>query len=298
MIAFCLGDTGSSTDEALGGATAGIANLTTRDSTSIEPKTVHNELIGDSSAPSSPASTKDHGPSKAGDGLLSEFSTPGNPSATSYRAGSTDSQPTTARKISPFPDSNISELPKLTSDSSRYENPSSIDISHPNSVIADPSRTTSNVPGTSVSRTAFSTNTPTFVDSSKSRAVTSSGGSEFQVIPDPSSGQHPAQKQQGADRPLEEIVGEQADASAKEKAHAERTQTKGSIASYSSLIPGLSSDDKSDSPADVEKDNSSGTGEKYVRSTGLAAQGGNFDAAAPGAGKEADRELEVPCRVN
>ena len=32
-----------------------------------------------------------------------------------------------------------------------------------------------------------------------------------------------------------------------------------------------------------------GTGEKYVKSSGLAADGGDFDAANPGAGKEADR---------
>ncbi|TDZ29530.1 hypothetical protein C8035_v005486 [Colletotrichum spinosum] len=35
-----------------------------------------------------------------------------------------------------------------------------------------------------------------------------------------------------------------------------------------------------------------GTGEKYVKSTGLAADGGNFDAIKPGAGREADRLLD------
>lgn len=110
------------------------------------------------------------------------------------------------------------------------------------------------------------------------------------MIPDPSSGQQPAQKHQAADRPLEEPVGEQADALAKDKVHAERAQAEGYIASHSPLIPGIPSDGKSGSPTDVEKDNSSGTGEKYVRSTGLAAHGGDFDAAAPGAGKEADRK--------
>ncbi|KAG0127081.1 hypothetical protein HOY82DRAFT_580728 [Tuber indicum] len=35
-----------------------------------------------------------------------------------------------------------------------------------------------------------------------------------------------------------------------------------------------------------------GTGEKYERSTGLAADGGDFDATRPGAGREADRLLE------
>lgn len=35
-----------------------------------------------------------------------------------------------------------------------------------------------------------------------------------------------------------------------------------------------------------------GTGEKYVRSTGTAADGGDFDATKPGAGREANRLLE------
>jgi hypothetical protein len=35
----------------------------------------------------------------------------------------------------------------------------------------------------------------------------------------------------------------------------------------------------------------SGTGEQWIKSSGLKADGGNFDAAAPGAGKEADREF-------
>lgn len=34
-----------------------------------------------------------------------------------------------------------------------------------------------------------------------------------------------------------------------------------------------------------------GTGEKYVKSSGMKADGGDFDAANPGAGREADREF-------
>lgn len=36
-----------------------------------------------------------------------------------------------------------------------------------------------------------------------------------------------------------------------------------------------------------------GTGEQYVKSSGLAADGGDFDATKPGAGREADRLLET-----
>lgn len=38
------------------------------------------------------------------------------------------------------------------------------------------------------------------------------------------------------------------------------------------------------------KSQSEGTGEKYVKSTGMQADGGDFDATKPGAGREADSE--------
>ncbi|KAK4143683.1 putative glycine-rich cell wall structural protein 1 protein [Dichotomopilus funicola] len=41
-----------------------------------------------------------------------------------------------------------------------------------------------------------------------------------------------------------------------------------------------------------QKGKQEGTGEEYVKSSGLAADGGDFDASRPGAGREADRLLE------
>ncbi|KAJ8129218.1 hypothetical protein O1611_g4413 [Lasiodiplodia mahajangana] len=41
-----------------------------------------------------------------------------------------------------------------------------------------------------------------------------------------------------------------------------------------------------------EKHESKGTGEQYVKTTGLQADGGDFDATKPGAGREADRLME------
>jgi len=49
-------------------------------------------------------------------------------------------------------------------------------------------------------------------------------------------------------------------------------------------------DDDDDGPQKVS--HGEGTGEKYVKSSGLNADGGDFDATNPGAGKEADRLLE------
>ena len=39
-----------------------------------------------------------------------------------------------------------------------------------------------------------------------------------------------------------------------------------------------------------EKNDTPGTGEKWEKTTGVAAEGGNFDATKPGAGREADRK--------
>lgn len=50
---------------------------------------------------------------------------------------------------------------------------------------------------------------------------------------------------------------------------------------------------ESDDPNDPRApSHGEGTGEKYIKSTGMAADGGDFDAANAGAGREADRLLE------
>ncbi|KAK7963712.1 hypothetical protein PG996_008599 [Apiospora saccharicola] len=51
--------------------------------------------------------------------------------------------------------------------------------------------------------------------------------------------------------------------------------------------------DEAEDPNDPHaKSAGEGTGEKYVKTTGLQADGGDFDATKPGAGREADRLLE------
>ncbi|KAJ8123334.1 hypothetical protein ONZ43_g691 [Nemania bipapillata] len=57
----------------------------------------------------------------------------------------------------------------------------------------------------------------------------------------------------------------------------------------------VSSADKSKDEINESKEEShesKGTGEKYVKTTGLHADGGDFDATKPGAGREADRLME------
>ncbi|KAF8465269.1 hypothetical protein BDZ91DRAFT_232949 [Kalaharituber pfeilii] len=82
------------------------------------------------------------------------------------------------------------------------------------------------------------------------------GRMEPSVGADPKHVQQPTQKQQGGDRPLEEPSGDLK--SGKEQRQGENKEEAG----------------------------------HYVKSTGVAAEGGDFDAAKPGAGKEADRLLE------
>jgi hypothetical protein len=53
---------------------------------------------------------------------------------------------------------------------------------------------------------------------------------------------------------------------------------------------GGDNDEEEDGPQKTS--HGEGTGEQYVKSSGLKADGGDFDAAAPGAGREADRLLE------
>ncbi|KAI4129356.1 MAG: hypothetical protein LQ347_003814, partial [Umbilicaria vellea] len=100
-------------------------------------------------------------------------------------------------------------------------------------------------------------------DRSAARApIGNFGPVEPSAAPDFRTGPSPSQKQQGADRPLAEPSAHQVDAVRGEKETAESQQA-GAQAGQ-------------------------GTGERWVKSTGMAADGGDFDAAKPGAGREAD----------
>ncbi|KAI9837290.1 MAG: hypothetical protein M1819_000364 [Sarea resinae] len=117
------------------------------------------------------------------------------------------------------------------------------------------------------------------------------GAVEPSVGSDPASGTKPTQKQQGADRPNEEPTGENLDALKERKETADEKVTGSGDSAGQPLGEGKSSGgDAEDGPGAPSK--GEGTGEKYVKSTGLAADGGDFDVANPGAGREADRLLE------
>jgi hypothetical protein len=94
---------------------------------------------------------------------------------------------------------------------------------------------------------------------------------------DPSSGAAPGQKQQGDDRPTEEPPTDDAagqDGIGRENNVSPRPESQ-STKAVDSKLPSL--------PGSEE-----GTGTQYVKSSGMAADGGDFDASAPGAGREAE----------
>jgi len=107
------------------------------------------------------------------------------------------------------------------------------------------------------------------------RAVVGAVGSGPGVAVEPSAGAHPnsgaqpTHKQQGADKPLQEPSSPGDHSSV--------------AASNTSGLKPLGSGMGLDSEGHGE-----GTGQKYERSTGLAADGGDFDATRPGAGREAE----------
>ena len=144
---------------------------------------------------------------------------------------------------------------------------------------------------TSVHSTSAVPNTATGSSANASTAggVGTTGGVEPSVGAAPESGSAPSQKQQGADRPGQEPNAEQTSAIKDKKDMAEKAQG----GDDKSGAPLGTIDHGEGSKKEDEDEGSSkekGTGEIWIKSTGMAAEGGDFDAERAGAGKEADRE--------
>jgi len=126
----------------------------------------------------------------------------------------------------------------------------------------------------------------------------SGAGAAPSIGAQPSSGAQNTQKQQGADRPHEEPDHGENQAIKDTKRDAEEAQagvdTSGagpqSLDEKDKGAAGSSSGGDDDGPQ--KKSTGEGTGEKYIKSSGMQADGGDFDAAKAGAGREAYRLLE------
>ena len=117
---------------------------------------------------------------------------------------------------------------------------------------------------------------------------------------DPASAQQNTQKHQGADRP-----GEGPDSGESQKIKDTKKEAEEAAAvdvsgpgpktleekSKEGGAAGAGKKDDDDDDGPQKESHGEGTGEKYVKSSGMKVDGGDFDASAPGAGKEADREF-------
>ncbi|KAF1815299.1 hypothetical protein P152DRAFT_181193 [Eremomyces bilateralis CBS 781.70] len=120
--------------------------------------------------------------------------------------------------------------------------------------------------------------------SNPSTSATAGAGHEVGSA-DPSTAQKPTQKHQGADRPTEEPSGEDA--------NPEQIMAKRGPNDHSGepmrTHDGTEHRDEREGETNTTKNENEGTGQQHVKTTGLAAEGGDFDATMPGAGTEASR---------
>jgi len=127
-------------------------------------------------------------------------------------------------------------------------------------------------------------------------------GAAPSVGADPASGAQTESKHQGTENPHAEPDHEENQAIKETKAEAEEAQSVDTSgpgpqsleekAKNGGTAAGAGSSGGDDDGPQKES-HGEGTGEQYVKSSGMKADGGDFDAANPGAGREADRLLET-----
>lgn len=122
---------------------------------------------------------------------------------------------------------------------------------------------------------------------------------EPSVSADPSSGQQPEENRQGADRP-QEAPSDGGLQAVREKKEATDRVVEGKEPGGSSMVGGGEETVKTQPGGPHtgggkmgSEPTEKGTGQKWVKSTGMAAHGGDFDASKPGAGREADRTWKL-----
>ena len=125
------------------------------------------------------------------------------------------------------------------------------------------------------------------------------GVAEPSVGADPKSAQKPTEEHQTTGNPAAEPKGDEESAVKEKKDEAEAALQKRDPNDHSGeplkVHDGSEKVDRSQSigqPGGGEHGKEKGTGEEWVKTSGLAAEGGDFDATKPGAGREATRLLE------
>lgn len=148
---------------------------------------------------------------------------------------------------------------------------------------------------------AHNPSSTTSSDPPSSSNDTSGAGPTPSVGADPSSAPQETTKQQGADKPTDAPAKgsdehsriaetkKEAEEAAKVDISGPGPKPLSEVKKDGGAATGATGDDEEDGPQ--QKSHGEGTGEKYVKSTGLKADGGDFDASRPGAAREADRKL-------
>lgn len=207
----------------------------------------------------------------------------GNTEPTSTPADTDSANPT----ISSTTDTNTSTS-TMPSDSTKLDMPSNMSATLPIRSEHETSKT--GVTSTHEPTSSTSTDKPTSSNDTSGTEPTPSVGTDL-----PSASQE-TQKQQSADSTTDEPAegNEEHDRIVATKKAAEKVDTSGPG-------PRLLSEVKGDAATKGDivenepqtKSYGEGTGTKYVQSSGVKADGGNFDAANPGAGIEADRFVDT-----
>ncbi|KAE9373580.1 hypothetical protein N431DRAFT_544550 [Stipitochalara longipes BDJ] len=173
--------------------------------------------------------------------------------------------------------------------------------SEPKPTVGEPASTASSS-ATEEPKISTLTSNPKVTDTTATNTTDNKPSSAEPVTADLSSAPQNTQKQQGADRPAAEPSSEEHDRIKETKKQAEEAaaiDTSGpgpksleekARDNGGAVDAGGKTEGEGDGPQ--KESHGEGTGEKYVKSSGVKADGGDFDAANPGAGREADRLLE------
>ena len=245
------------------GSTTGTTTGTLADTTS--------STLADTTASNTEKSTTDTADRLAPDTSTTTGTTgttssslPDNPTSTNEGPHSSE----TANKMDPRVDSdkdNSATLPPSTSTSD------------------DTPKTSTGAPATNPDPIAPSQAPAANTSSSSDNApggISSTGAVQPSVDAEPVQGRNQGVKNEGADKPLDEPA-KMEDVTEGSAGKPKVDEAVGSTGGGDITAP-KPKEEKNDTP---------GTGEKWEKTTGVAAEGGNFEATKPGAGREADSEF-------
>lgn len=162
----------------------------------------------------------------------------------------------------------------------------------PNSKLANPDGTSRDFSGNNNNST--SSEKRDISDNASTRAIASSSNKDLPSTGDSTHNANPEEELVDVDGPGPRPV---ADVAADHGGDAGKAASDEASTTSGNKSGGLAGEHGTDDPKHDEV-KAEGTGEKWVKTSGLAADGGDFDATKPGAGREADRKSLSLTHVN